>query len=161
MEDPFEQLSNKTAGQTAVGVRQSRRESNMFNSVKVDPANFQAMAFCQSRPRKEFVEGENIPDDQKAQKHTKDGVPVWTVEVTAVPAAGYTRTIRVNVPSEIDPAERFQPLEQVVLSDMEYGVAARRNKCELCGNSGYSLWMTAGSIEPATATRPHTVSSVA
>ena len=138
--------STVTAGQEAAIRWPNRRDtgmSGMINSVKVDPATFKGLVFLQSFERKEFVQGANIPNEQKQQKRTKDGVPVWTVELSAIPARGMSRTIRVNLPSPEDPGQRFEAGSQVQLVDMEFGVTPKRD------NSGFTIWMTAGGIDPA------------
>jgi len=153
--EPFSQLSTKPAGQEAE-VRPARyeRNSTMFNSVKVDPSSFTTLIYLQSFERKEYVEGGNVPDDQKPQKRNKDGVPVWTVELTAVPWRGRSRTIRVNVASNDDPSDRLSAGELVQLVDAEFGVTPKDGN-----DGGYSIWMIAQGVEPASGRKP--ISAVA
>lgn len=144
--EPSAYTSTETAGQQAAGMRQPRREpSAVIDSVKVDAATFDSVIFLGSEERKEYVDGQNIPHNQKKQQYTKDGVPVWTIKVYATTWRGLERQVKINVPAQTDPGERFSKGELVTLSNIEFGVTPKRE-----GN-GYIIWLRAGNIEPATA----------
>lgn len=138
----------------------------MIDSVLIDPETFQGMIFKGARERKKYVEGQNVPDDEKEQQH-KDGVPVWTVELTVqtwrVDRSGrhQSRDIKVNVPSPDNPADRFEWGTPVRLEGLTFGVTAKREKCQCGQSSGYILWLTANSIEAAANARKSHVASAA
>lgn len=149
MQNGNSQLSTEVTGQGAAGARPARRDAvTMFDSVKVDPATFASVIFLGSEERKEFVEGQNIPHNQKRQATTKEGVPVWTLKLYAENWRGLERQLKVNVAMADDPAERFGRGEPVTLSDVEYGVTPKRE-----GN-GFVVWFRAGTVKSAGDRKP-------
>jgi hypothetical protein len=126
--------------------RYRETESLMIDSVRVAPDTFASLTFLGSSERKEFVQGQNIPYNQKKQQ-VKDGVPVWTVQlaVSTWRNAQRARVIKVNIPCQEDPGQRFGTGELVELQNAVYGVTPNRE-----GN-GYAIWMTAEGIVLATA----------
>jgi hypothetical protein len=130
----------------------------VIDSVKVDPGTFESVIFLGSEERKEYVEGQNIPHNEKKQQYTKDGVPIWTLKLYVTTWRGLERQVKVNVAAADDPAEQFAKGELVTLSDIEFGVTPKRE-----GN-GYVIWLKAGAVESADSVasrRPAAVSSVA
>jgi hypothetical protein len=115
----------------------------MIDSVKVAPDTFESAIFLGSEERKEYVEGGNIPHDQKKQQINKDGVPVWTLKLYVTTWRGLERQVKVNVPSPNNPADQFSKGELVELSGVEFGVTPKRE------GGGYILWLKADRIESA------------
>jgi hypothetical protein len=142
MQDNSTPLQTVTVGSEAAEGRPSRREKTaVIDSVKVDPHTFDSVIFLGSEERKEYVEGQNIPHNQKKQKYNKDGVPVWSVKLYATTWRGLERQVKVNVASPDDPAERLSKGELVALSDVEFGVTPKRE------GGGYTVWLNAGGIQ--------------
>ena len=110
----------------------------MIDSVKVDASTFDSVIFLGSEERKEYVEGQNIPHNQKKQQYTKDGVPIWTLKLYVTTWRGLERQVKVNVAAEVDPGERFAKGELVTLSGIEFGVTPKRE------GTGYIIWLKAG-----------------
>jgi hypothetical protein len=157
--EPTAHATTETAGQPAA-TRPARRDTTMINSVLVDPATFKSVIFMGSEQRKQYVEGGNVPHDEKPQQRDKaTGLPVWRCRLDVVPWRGRPEgfTMRVNVVSEHDPADRFIRGQEVELKDMEYGFTPKDE------GGGLIIWLRAGGIESVgtTASKSHAVSSVA
>lgn len=152
--EPMAQTTTEL-GSEAATTRQARlgRDVSMIDSVKVDAGTFDSVIFLGSEERKEFVEGGNIPHNQKKQQVTKEGVPVWTVKLYATTWRGLERQVKVNVPARENPGDRLGKGELVTLSDVEFGVTPKRE------GGGYIVWLRAGSIEPATGRKSAAVSA--
>lgn len=156
--EPSTRTATETAGSEAAGVRPPRRDSTtMIDSWKVDPSTFDSVIFLGSEERKEYVEGRNIPHNEKKQQYSKDGVPIWTLKLYVTTWRGLERQTKVNIAAEEDPGERFAKGELVALTDMEAGVTPKRE------GGGFVTWMKAGGIESvdSAGVRRPTVSSVA
>jgi hypothetical protein len=154
--EPSTHLSTETAGQRAAGMRQPRRDTAVIDSVKVAPETFDSLIFLGSEEKKEYVEGQNIPRDQKHQQLDKaTGLPLWSVKLYVTTWRGLERQVKVNVPAAEDPAERFAKGELVALWDAEAGVTPKRE-----GN-GYTIWMKAARIDVAADRKPVAVGAVA
>jgi hypothetical protein len=147
MQDNSTPLQTVTVSSEVADRQPSRRDKTaVIDSVKVDPRTFDSVIFLGSEERKEYVEGQNIPHNQKKQKYNKDGVPVWSVKLYATTWRGLERQVKVNVASPDDPAERFSKGELVTLSDVEFGVTPKRE------GGGYTVWLNAGGIASSTDT---------
>lgn len=115
----------------------------MFDAVKVAPETFRSpLMYTGSRPKRQFVDGQNIPDDQKPQAMTADGLPKWTVTVSAEhwrPNRD-AEQLAVTVALADDPATKFQRGQMVEFVGLTFGVNHIRK------TGGYSLWFSAEGI---------------
>jgi hypothetical protein len=111
-----------------------------MDTVRVSPDNFQLTMFMASAARKEFVQGQRIPDDQKPQKRNGDGLPIWSVQVAATTWRGRSEMFSVSVAMPDDPAAKFAPGQPIELLGLVFGVSPKRD------GSGYSTWCSADSI---------------
>jgi hypothetical protein len=127
----------------------------MIDTVRVAPDTFKSLTFLSADERKEYVEGQNIPHRDKKQQVNREGVPVWSIQLAAVPWRGRGRVVKVNVPSSDNPGDRIEPGELVTLSDMEFGVTPKRE------GGGYIIWLRAAEIDTVTAAarKPSAVSA--
>ncbi len=127
---------------TAAPAARPRREPAVLDTVKVSPDTFRSVFFMGSTERKEWSQ-DNRPNRDKAQKRTAAGVPVWSVQVSAITWRGNTTLMTITVPQYDDPAAVLTPGSRVELVDLVFGVSQKRN------NGGYVTWCSADGINPA------------
>lgn len=113
-----------------------------MDTVRVAPDNFALTLFMASSARREFVEGQRIPDEQKPQKRNADGLPIWSVQVAGTTWRGRSELISVSVAMPDDPATKFAPGQPVELVGLVFGVSPKRN------GGGYSTWCAAEGLAP-------------
>jgi len=125
-----------------------------FDSVPVDPAYLETVIFKSAAPKYERQSDEEYRRrDQKVQKHTRDGVPVWSVQVMAAARPEGDRPARtgdfkVSVPMADDPAELFHMGEAVSFAGLKFGVSPLTKG----QHRDYAVWWTAEQITEAGAT---------
>ncbi len=134
--DPSGPSSTSTAAAPASA--RPRRESAVFDMVKVAPETFRSIEFRAAFERKEFTK-DQVPDQAKRQKQTKDGVPVWSVKVLVEDWRGRESFINVTVPMYGNPADKFSRGQQVELPGLAFGVSPKHN-------GGYVTWQSADGI---------------
>lgn len=115
------------------------RTARVFNTVKVDPANFASALFMGAQPRKEFVKERGVSNADKPQKYTSDGVPLWSVKLAGTNWRDQSEMLSVTVPMNSDPSEKFHQGQPVELPGLVFGVTAKRD-------GGHSLWWSADDI---------------
>ncbi|GAA5158205.1 hypothetical protein GCM10023321_37680 [Pseudonocardia eucalypti] len=118
----------------------------MFDTVRVSPDTFQSVMFMSSQPRKEFTRDRNVRDEDKPQKCTKDGVPLWSVQVAVVTWRGKSELLMVTVPLSDDPATTFTTGDPVTLPGLVFGVTAKRE-------GGFVTWCSADDVRLAASAR--------
>ncbi|MGD9631610.1 MAG: hypothetical protein AB7H53_19230 [Hyphomicrobium sp.] len=114
-----------------------------MDTVRVSADNFQLLMFMASAAKREFVQGQRIPDDQKPQKRNGDGLPIWSVQVAGTTWRGRSELLSVSVAMPDDPGSKFAPGQPVELVGLVFGVSPKRD------GSGYSTWCSAEAIAPA------------
>lgn len=116
-----------------------------MDTVKVAPDTFKLLLFMAAAPRKEFVQGQRIPDDQKPQKRNADGVPIWSVQVAGTTWRDRSELLTVSVATPDNPAQSFGAGQPVVLHGLVFGVSPKRD------GSGFTTWCSAEAVAaPAT-----------
>lgn len=126
----------------AAWLRPNAQKGLQMDTVLVSPETFTSMMFMSSQPKKEFTR-ERMTDAEKPQKKTKDGVPVWSVQVAAVTWRGKSELITVSVPAHTDPAADYQPGVPVYLQGLMFGVTAKRE------GGGFTIWCSAEALQSA------------
>lgn len=121
------------------------RAARVFDTVKVAPETFKSVMFMAASARKEYVQGSRMRDEDKPQKRTADGVPLWSVQIAAINWRGKSELIGVTVPMHDSPAEKFQAGDPVRLTGLVFGVTAKRD------GGGYVTWCSADGVDPANA----------
>jgi hypothetical protein len=116
----------------------------VFDTVKVSPETFRQVMYMSSAARKEFTR-ERVRDEDKPQKRTQDGVPLWSVQVAAVNWRGKSELLSVTLPMHSDPSEKFQAGDPVQLPGLVFGVSPKRD------GGGYVTWCSADDLVPALA----------
>jgi hypothetical protein len=114
-----------------------------MDTVKVAPDNFAMLMFMASAAKKEFTQGQRIPDAQKPQKRNGDGLPIWSVQVAGTNWRGRSELMTVSVAMADDPAAKFAPGQPIELVGLVFGVSPKRD------GSGYSTWCSAEALAPA------------
>lgn len=114
------------------------RVARVFDTVKVSPETFRSVMFMSCQARKEFTR-DRVRDEDKPQKYTREGVPLWSVQVAAVNWRGKSELLAVTVPMHSDPAEKFQAGDPVQLVGLVFGVTAKRE-------GGYVTWCSADDL---------------
>jgi hypothetical protein len=104
----------------------------VIGGVLVDPATFKQMVVLDVKPREDF--------ETKQHKSTKEGVPLWRVQVAATDWRGRTDTLMVTLASDEDPAKIVGPLSPVVFDELELGVMEREGRT--------TVWFTAKALRP-------------
>ncbi|MGH3850233.1 MAG: hypothetical protein ACRDRT_11090 [Pseudonocardiaceae bacterium] len=120
------------------------RGGHVFDTVKVSPDTFESVMFVQCEPRTEWTpNGGNNGGMPKPQKHTKDGLPIWSVKVAATNWRKQSDMLSVTVAQYDNPADQHAPGSQVQFVGLTFGVSAKRD-----GN-GFVTWCSADGLQPA------------
>ena len=119
----------------------------MLDTVKVSPDTFSQVMYMSAVPRTEWVR-DPVPDADKPQKRTRDGVPQWSVELATVDWRGRTELVNVTVPMHGDPGGKFSAGQPVELAELVFGVTPSRS-----GN-GFTTWWSADAISPVNERTP-------
>ncbi len=110
----------------------------MLDTVRVSADTFKRMMFMGASARREFTQ-DRRPANEKPQKVTSDGTPLWSVQVAAVNWRGAAQLLTVTVPMHGDPTEKFDAGVPVVLGGLVFGVTAKRE-------GGYVTWCSADDL---------------
>src|SRR5689334_15890267 len=86
--------------------RAPERTARVFDTVKVDPSTFRSVMFMDCAARKEFTR-DRVREQDKPQKLTFEGVPLWSVTVAAVNWRGGSDLLKITVPMHDSPADKF------------------------------------------------------
>lgn len=121
---------------------------SVFDTVKVSPDTFKSVMFMGSVARTEWSENRQRGED-KRQKFTRDGLPIWAVKVAATNWRDQSDMLSVTVAAPSNPGESFAPGQLVDFEGLTFGVTAKRD-------GGYVTWSSADSLTAAgsTAARP-------
>lgn len=125
--------------------RPQKRTAGVFDTVRVAPDTFQSVMFMSAAARREFVEGQRLRDEDKPQKRTADGMPLWSVQLAAVNWRGNAQLITITIPMPGNPVDQFMPGDPVQLAGMVFGVSPKRD------GGGFVTWCSADSLEPVKA----------
>lgn len=128
---------------STVPMARERAAVRMLDTVKVGADTFKSVMFMSATARKEFVQGSRVRDEDKPQKRTADGMPLWSVQVAAINWRGKSELVSVTVPTHDNPADKFQAGDPVRLSGLVFGVTAKRD------GGGFVTWCSADGIDPA------------
>jgi hypothetical protein len=110
----------------------------MIDSVLVAEEQFQHLVLMGGQPREEWNDNPNAP---KEQKISKDGVPVWRLQVGATPRRGRPDMLQISVASPFNPVDDIGVGTVVAFEGLTMGVAKTK--------SGYSVWWSADAVKPA------------
>lgn len=123
-----------------------RGKGGQMDTVKVAPDQFQQLIFMRCMARKEFTEDRRREED-KPQKRTRDGVLVWSVQVTGIDYRGNPQLFPVTLAAHSDPGQEFAPGDVVELDGLVFGVSPKKN-------GGYTTWCSADELRRASAVAP-------
>ena len=121
------------------------RAARVFDTVRVAPETFKGVMFMSCQQRKEFVQGARMRDEDKPQKRTAEGVPIWSVQVAAINWRGKSELITVSLPMHDDPLSKFSPGQPVELVGLVFGVTTKRD------GGGFVTWCSADGISSVSA----------
>lgn len=114
-------------------------QDTTLNTVLIDPESFRFVFLMGSEARREFTE-QRMRNEDKPQKRNSDGLPLWSVQVSATDWRGRGCMFTATVPSQKDPAELLPPGTPVNFDRLVFGVSPKRD------GSGYSTWAFADAI---------------
>ncbi len=104
----------------------------MIGAVKVDPATFKQAVVLAVQERTDF--------ETKKQKATRDGVPLWRLQVAVTTWEDRTDTIMVTVASPENPALETPPLTPCQFDGLQLGMMERDGKT--------TVWFSADAVTP-------------
>jgi len=119
----------------------------MIDSVLVAQEQFQHMVLMGGSAREAWNEDPSAP---KEQKLTKDGVPVWRLQVGVSTYRGKGDMLYVSVAAKENPLDALGIGTVVDFDGLTMGVSKTK--------SGHSIWWTADEVHAAAAVgsgRPH------
>lgn len=112
--------------------------SRVFDTVKVSPDTFSSVMFMGCIARTEWSENRRA-GEEKRQKFTRDGVPVWSVKVAATNWRDQSDMLSVTVAAPSNPGQEFAPGQLVQFDGLTFGVSAKRD-------GGYVTWSSADAV---------------
>lgn len=115
------------------------RGGSVFDTVRVSPDTFQSVMFMSSTPRTEWSETRQ-QGEEKRQKFTRDGMPVWSVKVAATNWRDQDNMLSVTIASQHNPGEVFTRGQLVQFGGLTFGVSPKRD-------GGFVTWCSADSVE--------------
>jgi hypothetical protein len=133
--DPFAHLSTTTA---AALPRPQR--GSVVDTVRVAPETFGSLIYMAAAERKEFTE-DRRPNNQKPQKKTSNGIPLWSIKLAASDWRGNATLLTVTVPMHDDPTASFTAGQVVELVGLVFGVTPKRD-------GRYVTWCSADGMTP-------------
>jgi hypothetical protein len=136
--------SGPSSTSTTSGAPQALRPwkgTAVFDTVKVAADTFRSILFMKAEARREFTREQRAQAD-KPQKTTREGVPLWSVQVAAVSWRGKTELINITGPRHDDPGSKFNPGDPVEFAGLVFGVTPKRE-------GGYVTWCSADSLAAA------------
>lgn len=126
---------------------------SVFDTVKVSPDTFKSVMFMGVVARTEWSDTRRQGED-KPQKFTRDGVPVWSVKVAATNWRDQSDMLSVTVAAHASPGDSFAPGQLVEFDGLTFGVTGKRD-------GGYVTWSSADAVVAAGQSATRSVKAVA
>lgn len=135
--NPSERTSTLTVERPA-----PERMARVLDTVLVSPDTFPSVLFMGASARREYTR-ERLPDAQKPQKTTREGVPLWSGKFATVNWRGNAEMLTVTLPMADNPLEVLTPGTPVRLVNLVFGVSPKRD------GEGFTTWCSADGLELA------------